>query len=230
MITACRTIDMPVKFSMVQPMTKPTTRQRGSKDLWLTAAYNLLISEGIEAVKVMPLAKRLNLTRTGFYWFFEDIAELHGAMIRRWENKNTGHLVERCNADAANICDALFNLIDCWMDQAFFDGPLDLAIRNWARVDADLLQRLNEADNRRIAAVVQMFKRHGFSDEQADVRGLAVIYTQIGYISMQVSETRAERLARVQHYVELFAGARPAAADVDRFLARHQADLFEQER
>ena len=45
-------------------------RERGSRDRWLNAAYQLLILGGIEAVKIMPLAKRLNLTRTGFYWFF----------------------------------------------------------------------------------------------------------------------------------------------------------------
>jgi len=183
-------IDTPVKFSMLRPMNTSSTRQRGSKDLWLNAAYNLLILEGIDAVKIMPLAKKLNLTRTGFYWFFDDIAELHSAMIGRWESKNTGHLVDRCNAQASNICEALFNLMDCWLDQTLFDAPLDLAIRNWARVDTALGYRLNEADNRRIDAVVGMFTRHGFSAEQADVRGLTVIYTQIGYISMDVKETR----------------------------------------
>jgi len=197
-------------------------RQRGSKDLWLNAAYELLISDGIEAVKVMPLAKRLNLTRTGFYWFFEDIAELHSAMVHRWESKNTGNLIDRCNADASNICEALFNLMDCWHNPSLFDARLDLAIRNWARVDPDLQKRLSEADNMRIDAVVEMFTRHAYSKEQADVRGMTVIYSQIGYISMQVEEGKEERLARVQLYVELFAGICPAEADVESFLNRNR--------
>lgn len=202
-------------------MDASSSRQRGSKELWLNAAYELLISEGIDAVKVMPLAKRLNLTRTGFYWFFEDIAELRRAMVERWESKNTGNLIDRCNVDASNISEALFNLMDCWLDPTLFDARLDLAIRNWARVDTDLQRRLSEADSQRINAVAAMFTRHDFSSEQADVRSLTVIYTQIGYISMQVEENRDERLARVQHYVELFAGVRPLADDVEEFLNRH---------
>lgn len=204
-------------------MNAPSSPQRGSKGLWLNAAYELLISEGIDAVKIMPLAKVLNLSRTGFYWFFKDIAELHGKMVQRWESKNTGNLVERCDLEALSICEALFNLMDCWLDPTLFDAPLDLAIRNWARVDPDLGQRIREADNKRIDAVARMFARHGFSNEQADVRSLTVIYTQIGYISMQVTENKAERLARVQHYVELFANVRPTACEVQRFLARHQS-------
>lgn len=202
-------------------MNEISSRQRGSKILWLNAAYELLISEGIDAVKVMSMAKNLTLSRTGFYWFFKDITELHSAMIQRWETKNTDNLIDSCNKDASNICQALFNLMDCWLDSSLFDAQLDLAIRNWARVNVDLQQRVSKADKRRIDAVASMFASYGFPKDQADVRGLTVIYTQIGYISMHTEETRQERLARVQHYVELFAGARPAEQDIKRFLSRH---------
>lgn len=206
-------------------MDTQSSRKRGSKELWLNAAYELLIAEGIDAVKIMPLSKRLNQSRTGFYWFFEDITELHRAMVSRWESKNTNNLIDQCNVDAGNICEALFNLMDCWLDPALFDARLDLAIRNWARTDPDLQRRLDEADHRRINAVSDMFTRYNFSKEQADVRSLTVIYTQIGYISMQVEEARDERLARVQHYVELFAGVPPISDDTKRFLDRHQQCL-----
>lgn len=196
-------------------------RQRGSKDIWLEAAYDLLISEGIDAVKVMPLAKRLNLTRTGFYWYFTDIAELHSAMITLWETKNTGQLIAQSGAQADTIGQALFNVMDCWLDPALFDARLDLAIRNWARTDSALQARLDKADHARINALKDMFRRFGYGAEQAEVRALTVIYTQIGYISMQVSEDPQERLGRVQHYVELFAGAVPSDADIAAFKARH---------
>ena len=204
-------------------MTRPAPRQRqrGSKDLWLDAAYEMLISEGIEAVKIMPLAKRLNLTRTGFYWFFKDLAELHAAMIERLQNRNTDALVAQCEKPADSLCAALFHVMDCWLDPALFDGRLDLAIRNWARNDAALLARVTAADSRRIEAVRDLFLRHGFAPEQAQVRALTVMLTQIGYSSMDITEPRAERLARVQHYVELFAGTPPTPAEAAEFLARH---------
>lgn len=202
-------------------MNIPPSRQRGSKEVWLEAAYEMLVSDGIDAVKVMTLAKKLNLSRTGFYWFFADLPELHNLVIERWESQNTGNLVDRCNMDASNIGAALFNVMDCWLDSSLFDARLDLAIRNWARMDFDLQSRLRDADRVRIDAVAGMFHRHGFSPEQSDVRSLTVIFTQIGYISMQLEETRQERLARVQHYVEIFSGTAPSVRDVNCFLARH---------
>ncbi|MEP4194818.1 MAG: TetR/AcrR family transcriptional regulator [Aliishimia sp.] len=202
-------------------MNASSSRQRGSKELWLDAAYEMLVSDGIGAVKVMALAKKLNLTRTGFYWFFKDLEELHISMIERWESQNTGNLVDCCNMQASNVSEALFNLMDCWLDPALFDARLDLAIRNWARIDHELHGRLIKADHIRIQAVARMFEQHGASPEQAQVRALTVIYTQIGYISMHVEEARQDRLARVQHYVEIFSGVVPPKKDVDCFIARH---------
>ena len=201
----------------------PAKRPRGSRDLWLDAAYDLLISEGIEAVKVMSLARRLNTTRTGFYWFFKDIAELHGAMIDLWEHRNTSNLIIRCEMPAANVCEALFNVMDCWLDPALFDSRLDLAIRNWARVDPSLKARLDRADAARLDALTRLFARHGYAADQARVRAMTVIYTQIGYISMEVREELPERLSRVQHYVEVFASVPPSPEDVAAFIARHGA-------
>ena len=197
------------------------TRERGSRERWLDAAYELLIAGGIDAVKVMPLAKRLNLTRTGFYWFFEDISALHAAIIRRWEHQNTNMLVAHCEKSSATITEALFNLMDCWLNPEMFDAKLDLAIRNWARLDRALQTKVDAADACRLRAVTEMFAHFDYTAEQAEVRGMTVMYTQIGYISMEVTEDRTERLARVQHYVELFAGTPASKREVQSFLDRN---------
>lgn len=200
-----------------------TQRQRGSEDIWLDAAYDLLTGSGVEAVKVMPLARRLGLSRTSFYWHFKDREALLEAMIRRWEDKNTGNLVARTEAFAETICEAMFNLFDCWLDDDLFDARLDLAIRNWARNDEALQARLDAADNRRKAAIIGMFARFGYAEGEAEVRAMTVIYTQIGYISMQVTEEPAERIARMPAYVEVFTGRKPSDSDVRRFTSRHSA-------
>ena len=203
-------------------MSKPTSpRPRGSRDLWLDAALDLLVSSGIDAVKIMPLARAVDQTRTGFYWYFKDLGALHDAMVETWEARNTGQIQARCEAPARTVNTALFNLMDCWLDPTLFDARLDLAIRNWARNDATLAARLDAADNARIAAVHDMFLRFGYSREQADVRSLTVIYTQVGYLSMEVEEDPVARLNRVPHYVEMFSGQPPTQAEIAEFMARH---------
>ncbi|WP_372887402.1 TetR/AcrR family transcriptional regulator [Shimia sp.] len=196
-------------------------KKRDSEAAWLAAAYDILTESGVEAVKVMPLAKRLGLSRSGFYWHFRDRDALLEAMVTRWEEKNTGNLVARCEAFADSIVEAVFNLFDCWLDADLFDARLDLAIRNWARNDADLQGRLDRADRLRCEALTAMFLRYDYTPEQAHTRAMTAIYTQIGYISMQVNEPPQARIARMPDYVEVFTGVRPKAADVQRFTSRH---------
>ncbi|MFK7754989.1 MAG: TetR/AcrR family transcriptional regulator [Sedimentitalea sp.] len=190
--------------------------------MWLDAAYDLLVSDGIDAVKVMPLAKRLGLTRTGFYWHFKDVPELHKAIIDLWKNRNTGVMVRKCAQPADSLCEALFNLIDCWIDPDLFDAALDLAIRNWARTDPDLQTLVDASDEQRLGAVTDLFIRFGTAPDIAHYRALTAILTQTGYYSMRITEPRAKRAEAGCRYVEVFAGVRPNTADTDAFLARHR--------
>ncbi len=194
---------------------------RAAHEAWLKAAYDVLTEDGVEAVKIMPLAKRLGVTRSGFYWYFADREALLEAMITHWEDKNTGNLIARCEAYAESICEAVLNLFDCWLDDLLFDGRLDLAIRNWARNDPGLGARLARADVRRKAAIQAMFLRFGYTREEAEVRTMTMIYTQIGYLSMQVTEDRTLRMSRMRAYIEVFTGHTPTASELDRFMARH---------
>lgn len=198
---------------------------RAPHDAWLKAAYDVLTEDGVEAVKIMPLAKRLGVTRSGFYWYFADREALLDAMITHWEDKNTGNLIARCEAYAESICEAVLNLFDCWLIDALFDGRLDLAIRNWARNDPALAERLERADIRRKAAIEAMFLRFGYPAEEAEVRTMTMIYTQIGYLSMQVNEDRTLRMSRMRAYIEVFTGRTPTAPELARFLARHDVGV-----
>lgn len=197
------------------------TGWRGSEELWLDAAYDVLIEAGVDQVKVGPLAKRLGLSRTSFYGHFDSREALLTALIARWEAQNTGNLVARCEAYADTIAEGLFNLFDCWLDPALFDARFDFAIRTWALGDPALRSVLEDSDRARITAIAALFSRFGYDDEQSRVRAYTVYYTQIGYISMMVVETVDQRIQRMPLYIETFTGIRPTEAETARFSSRH---------
>ncbi len=195
---------------------------RGSEEVWLDAAYAMLVESGVESVKVMSLASALNVSRTSFYWHFSDRDALLEALIQRWRLRNTGNLIARTELYADTIAEAIFNLFDCWIDSELFDARMDLAIRNWAQNAPDLKSILDEDDHQRIGAIRSMFRRFGFSPEQSEVRARTVYYTQIGYISMMVEEPMQERFKHMPAYVETFAGQYPTDAEIARFMSRHR--------
>ncbi len=202
--------------------TRPETSS-GSEELWLDAAHALLVDQGVDAVKILPIAKSLGVSRTSFYWRFADRDALLNALIERWRRKNTGNLVAQAERYADSVCEAIFNVFDCWLDDALFDSRLDFAIRSWAQGAPDLKAIVDAADATRIAALVAMFERFGCAPDEARIRGRTVYYTQIGYISMAVDEPIADRLDAMPGYCALYAGRAPTEAEIARLRDRHPA-------
>ncbi len=194
---------------------------RGSQEGWLDAAYDLLIESGVDSVKILPLAKRLNLSRTSFYWFFKDREELLDALIERWRQKNTGNLVRQTQAYAESVVEAMFNVFDCWVDNGLFDAPFEFAVRSWALTSDDIRAEVQAADEVRLEALKQMFIRFGQSENHADVRARTSYLVQIGYISMQTRESISVRMKRIPEYIEIYTGQAPEQRDLERFFARH---------
>ncbi|GAA0782169.1 TetR/AcrR family transcriptional regulator [Roseibium denhamense] len=209
---------------MTEHLTEKTSGWRGTRDIWLQAAYEALLEHGIDGVKVMPLADRLNLSRTSFYGHFSDRQDLLDALVTLWQSKNTGNLIRRSEDYADSITEAILNIFDLWLVPNLFDSQLEFAVRNWAHTDESLASLLETADCVRIDALQAMFERFGFEAGHANIRANTVYQTQIGYISMRKDgpqEPLAPRLSRMPYYAEIFSGQKVTDAELARFLSRH---------
>lgn len=196
------------------------TVSKGSPELWLDAAYDALVQSGVDAVRILPLAKKLKLSRASFYWFFKDRDELLEGLLDRWRNKNTGSLVRQSEAYADTIVEGMLNVTDCWFRKEMFDSKLEFAIRSWALQCPKLQEELRAADKLRIDAIKQMLMRFGMPALTADVRARAVHLIQIGYISSQITEDMATRMKRIPEYVAMYTGVFPEQRELDRFYSR----------
>ena len=192
------------------------------RSAWLDAGYEILLEAGVGAIKVMTLAQRLQVSRTSFYWHFKHRADLLDALVIRWQEKNTDHLIAQADLFAGSLCEAMLNVIDCWSDASLFDAELDQAIRSWARTDPKLKGQLDLADEQRHEAIKAMFIRHGLGVAQAEVRAMTVLYTQVGYIAMAVKEPQEVRFSRIADYCEVFTGQQPTSVEMQRFYSRHE--------
>lgn len=193
----------------------------GSLELWLHAAYELLLESGVEAVRIMPLAKRLRLSRTSFYWFFDDRESLLAALLERWRTKNTGNLVRQAESYAESLPEAVLNVFDCWFDDRLFDSPLEFAVRSWAQQSGRVAGEVVAADADRLRALTSMFVRFHCNRLEADVRARTVYLTQLGYISQKAPEELGVRMRRIGRYIEIFAGIAAEPRELERFFARH---------
>jgi len=194
---------------------------RGSREVWLQAAFEVLLDTGVDAVRILPIANKLGLSRTSFYWFFKDRDELLGALLTKWKETNTANLLARIDSYAENIAEAMLNVSDCWLNADLFDSQFEFAVRSWGLQSPMALAAVQEADRIRIDAFKAMFRRFGYDEAAADVRARTTYLVQIGYISMQTKEALETRMRRLPYYIEIFTDLAPSESDMKRFAHRH---------
>lgn len=205
-------------------MKKQTSNEsgwRGSPDLWLQAAVEILLESGVEAVKIAALAKKLKLSRTSFYWFFNDREALLEALVQKWKDKNTGSIIKQSQAYADSLAEATLNVFDCWLDESLFDARFEFAMRSWALQSKAILDEVQLADTQRLEALSNMFMRYGFDAVAADVHARTLYLVQIGYISMQTDESVEIRMKRIPEYIKTFTGEYPKRNELERFYSKH---------
>ena len=69
--------------------------KKADREVWLTAALEVLRERGVDGIKIVPLANRLNLTSGTFYWHFKNLNDLLEAVLYHWEHHLTDHIVAK---------------------------------------------------------------------------------------------------------------------------------------
>jgi len=194
---------------------------RGSQELWLDAAYDVLINAGVQNVRILYLAKKLKLSRTSFYWFFKDRDELLDALLQKWRVKNMMGLSARTQAKTRTIAAAVLGVSHLWTEEETFDCEFEFAVRSWGLESEKVLNLVWQVDDERLSLIRAMFLRHDFTQTEADIRARTLYQVQIGYISMRLyrRETMEERIARMVDYTHVFAGQKPTKQDWEDFTA-----------
>lgn len=188
---------------------------RTTQSDWLLCAMDVLISEGVDCVKISSLAEKLDCAKSSFYWYFKNRAELMEALLDHWASTNTKAIIEASNLPASSINFALGQLYASWLLGGDFDTRLDFAIREWARRSGTVRRALDISDDARIGAISAMFRRHGYGDSEADVRARIVYSSQIGYAALDQRESWEVRLSRGRDYLFCMTGKPPTDAELD---------------
>jgi AcrR family transcriptional regulator len=194
-----------------------TARGRLSRSDWLDLAIECLVQDGIDHVKIQVLARKLGVSRSSFYWFFDSLQDLHDGLLSHWLARNTGPIIERAMRPASSITQAICNVFECWIDNALFDPSLDSAVRFWGRRDPNVRAIVEQADTQRVDALSRMFSRYGYEDEEALTRARVLYFTQIGHYTLGMTDTLETRLLHLRSYLLTFTGREPVAADMESF-------------
>ena len=193
-------------------------RARLSADDWAAAAQEVLVSDGIAAVKVLPLAKRLGVTRGSFYWHFENHEALLNRLLEVWEETNSGSIIRAATLEGS-IVDRYVALMRCWLGMERFDPRLEVAVRNWGRSNPELWHKLRATDERRVDACMEMLTAEVSDPVMRLHRARTVYFLQMGWYELEVDEPMDARIEALTYYFEIYVGRAPTDDEREAILA-----------
>jgi AcrR family transcriptional regulator len=158
-------------------MAPPT---RTPCDSWIEEGLRALGRGGPEAVRIESLAQALGVSKGGFYWHFKDRQALLEEMLDAWERTWVDEVIEAVEAedkDARSRLRRLFALAAASGGELL---KIELAIRDWARREEAVAERLRQVDNRRMEYMRSLFGAVCDDDDDVEARCLLVFSLFIG--------------------------------------------------
>lgn len=189
---------------MTSAAARETTAATGrlSIDDWTERALQLLMDEGIGALKVARLCRELGVTKGSFYWHFADLEALKTAVAQRWSQQTRAEFdqlkeirdlppLERIRLMAAGLVE----------DRAW---NVERTLRDWARTDATVAATIADNEQHVLALLHDAFLELGHTPQGARMRAGLLTYAGIGFAHGQASLPRVT-IADIDDLVEFLA-------------------------
>lgn len=147
---------------------------------WIDAAFDALAEGGIDAVRIDPLAKRLGVTRGSFYWHFVDRAALHQDVLKEWRKRASYQIGSRIESRVSAPEERLRQTLALPNSslRSKRAAAIELAIRHWARRDAQAAKAVKHIDRVRLDYYAKLYGEMGLKPAEARKRAF-VFYASL---------------------------------------------------
>jgi AcrR family transcriptional regulator len=143
---------------------------RTARHRWVDEGAKALAAGGPDAVQIEPLARALGVSKGGFYGYFDDRLALLQEVLDAWESDSTERVIERVEQEGGDAMARARRAAELTFSAEL--RPIDLAVRDWARRDARVAERLRRVDNVRIAYLRTLLRPLCADDEDLEARCL----------------------------------------------------------
>lgn len=174
------------------PETAPATPQRSTRlsaDDWAQAALDLIAEQGVSAVAVEPLARRLGVTKGSFYWHFPSRDALLQAALERWESVEQESVFGSLEAvpDPRERLRALFRLVGHEVKPHVIYSELLKALDHPA-----VQPVIDRVSQRRLEYLMASFRQAGLGRQDSIHRARLTYAAYVGFLqlSLQLQQPR----------------------------------------
>jgi AcrR family transcriptional regulator len=174
---------------------------RTPRSSWIDAGLRALAAGGPDAVRVELLAQELGVTRGGFYWYFEGRRAFLDEMLDTWERRSTDEAVERVEREGGDAREKVRRAGMLTFSRELL--PIDLAVRDWARRDRSVANRLRRVDNRRMEYLRALIATFCADADEVEARSMLAFSLAIGNHFIAANHGERTRTAVLKRAMEL---------------------------
>lgn len=175
---------------------KPRTQL--DRDAWVAGATEVLAEEGIAGLRVEVLAKRLKVTKGSFYWHFTDRRDLLMAVLAQWKDGRIRDIIKQTRAQPGRELEQIYHVIDVYSASRSRRGMMiELAVRDWARRDAEAGAVVAEVDDVRLRCARDLFLACGVPMDEASSRCM-LLYAYVFGVSLMIYDKFDHDIARLK--------------------------------
>lgn len=144
---------------------------RTPRGAWIDAGLAALAAGGPDSVRIESLALSLGVTKGGFYGYFSGRAALLEEMLQTWERRSVDEVLDSVEREGGGALARAKRAADLTFSEELL--PIDLAIRDWARQDPAVAERLRRVDNQRMGYMRSLFA--GPESDPADIEARCLL-------------------------------------------------------
>jgi AcrR family transcriptional regulator len=175
-----------------------SSRNNLTREDWIHAAQDVLVTSGVDAVRVDTLAKDLKITRGSFYYHFKSRSELLEGILGNWRARATEDVILHLRNTRNSPQQQLQRLLELPShgQTARDAAAIELGIRAWARRDRQARQAINEVDSHRLSYIEGLLVQAGSALDEAQDRAYLIYSYQISLSLLHSEDTPQQRLER----------------------------------
>ena len=193
--------------------TPKKARVQLDRQSWVMAAIEVMAEEGIAGLRVEVLAKRLKVTKGSFYWHFEDRRDLLVAILQHWKEGRIRDIIKQTRAQPGSELAQIYHVIDVYSASRSRRGMMiELAVRDWARRDAEAAAIVAEVDDVRLRCARELFLACGVPMEEASSRCMLLYAYVFGVSLMNYEKFDSDVLRLKRDIADLIARSHSTAA------------------
>ncbi|MFT7572187.1 MAG: AcrR family transcriptional regulator [Paracoccaceae bacterium] len=184
--------------------TRRKTTESLTRDDWISGAWDMLGENGLDGVRVEPLARRLGVTKGSFYWHFKGRQQLIEALLDRWFSIWDDQMSPDME-QAADPADRIWALFESVVGRVTRGQTVSL--RMLSHSDPDVARRIEERDGQRLYFLMTQLGAIGFSPDEARVRGQVYQTIMTGEYLRSGGLPLEERIGRARSYHLMLSGS-----------------------